>query len=83
MDERREAGWPVPQGRWAVARDDPGKILVPGRQRADRPFERRLIERRDQATVPPAPNPADGSGSNGRPSAPRSQARAFSPSDGR
>ena len=34
-------------------------------------------------TAPPGPNPATGIGSKSRPSAPRSQARAFSPSDGR
>jgi len=39
--------------------------------------------RRVQTVAPPAVKPAAGSGSNGRPSAPRSQARAFSPSEGR
>ncbi len=38
---------------------------------------------RQPATVPFGPNPAAGIGSKSRPSAPRSHARAFSPSEGR
>ena len=52
-------------------------------KRDDGAVEAELVESVDQTTVPRSVKPAAGSGSNGRPSAPRSQARAFSPSDGR
>ena len=42
-----------------------------------------LLTGRQPATAPPALKPVEGSGSKSRPSAPRSQARAFSPSEGR
>ena len=83
MDERRKPSGPVPQRRRTEARDDAGEVLVGGRELVDRPLERRLVEGRDQATVPPSPKPVAGSGSKARPAAPRSHARAFSPSDGR
>ena len=43
-----------------------------------------MVRRKCQpATAPPSLKPPEGIGSKSRPSAPRSQARAFSPSDGR
>ena len=83
MNERREASRPIPQRRRAVPRDDASEVVIAGRELLDRALERRLVEGRDQATVPLSLKPPDGSGSKGRPSAPRSHARAFSPSDGR
>ena len=83
MDERPEPGRAVPQRREAVALDEPGKVGVPCRELGDRGVEAGPVERRDQTTEPPAANPPAGIGSNGRPSAPRSHARAFSPSEGR
>ncbi len=92
VEQGREARLAIPQ-RWrAVAGDDPGEVrvargqLLDGRQQA---FSgQRLVgegrrRRATTATAPRSPKPPAGSGSNGRPSAPRSHARAFSPSDGR
>lgn len=83
MDERPETWRSIPQRRRAEPLGDGGQVGVPLRELRDRSFERRLVERRDQPTVPCAVKPVDGNGSNGRPSAPRNQARAFSPSEGR
>jgi hypothetical protein len=78
-----EAGRPVPKRRRAMSRDDRREVGVPRGELRDGRLEAALFERPDQATVPLSPKPALGSGSNDRPSAPRSQARAFSPRDGR
>ena len=92
VEQGREARLAIPQRRRAVAGDDPGEVgiargeLLDGRQQA---FSgQRLVgegrrPRRYPATAPLSPKPPAGNGSNGRPSAPRSHARAFSPSDGR
>ena len=83
VEQRGEARLPVPE-RWrAVPLDDPGEIGVPRCEVRDRRVERGPRERLDQTTDPPAVNPCAGSGSNDRSSAPRSHARAFSPSEGR
>ena len=82
MDEGPEPRRAVPEGRGAVPVDDPREVRVPGRELGDRGVEAGTVEWRDQTTEPPAANPPAGIGSNGRPSAPRSHARAFSPSDG-
>ena len=92
VEQGRETRLAIPQ-RWrAVAGDDPGEVrvargeLLDGRQQAF-PGQRLVGEGRAAprypATAPRSPKPPAGSGSNGRPSAPRSHARAFSPSDGR
>ena len=83
MDERAEAGRPVPEWRGAVPRDDRPEIGVPLGELGDSALEARLVESDDQTTVPCSVNPAAGSGSKALLAAPRSQARAFSPSDGR
>jgi len=83
VDQGAEAWRAVPERRRTEPRGDPGKVRIRGSELGDGPLERCLVERRDQATVPRVPNPAAGSGSNGRPSAPRSHALAFSPSEGR
>ena len=83
MDERPEAGRSVPERGRAVPRDDRPEIGVTPGELSDRALEARLVESDDQTTVPCPVNPAAGSGSKALPSAPRSQARAFSPSDGR
>lgn len=81
--ERAEARRAIPE-RWrSDPRDDAGKVRVAGRELRDGRLEAGLVERRDQVTVPRSLKPTDGSGSNGRSSAPRSHARVFSPSDGR
>ena len=83
MDERREPRGAVPQRREAVPLDDAGEVGVARRELGDRGVEARAVERLDQTTEPFAVKPPAGIGSNGRPVAPRSHARAFSPSDGR
>jgi hypothetical protein len=83
VDERRKPGRSIPQRRRSEPLGDRGQIRIPGGQFSDGRVQRGVIEPVDQATLPRSPNPAAGSGSNGRPSAPRSQALAFSPSDGR
>ena len=94
VEQGRKTRLAIPQRRRAVAGDDPGEVRVPrgelldGRQQA---FSgQRLVGEavpapspRYPATAPRSPKPPAGNGSNGRPSAPRSHARAFSPSDGR
>ena len=88
--ERREAGLAVPQRRRPVALDDRrrGRRPAPASSATAASRPARVSGRRGRlatlpATAPRSPNPPAGSGSNGRPSAPRSHARAFSPSDGR
>lgn len=83
MDERAEAGRSVPERGRAVPRDDRAEIRVTLRELGDRALETGLVESNDQTTVPCSVKPAAGSGSKALPSAPRSQARAFSPSEGR
>ena len=83
VEERPEAGRPIPQRRDAEPRAIAARSASRLGQLGDGALERRQVERARQATVPRSPNPTDGSGSNARPSAPRSHARAFSPSDGR
>ena len=60
-----------------------GEVGVARRELGDRGVEARAVERLDQTTEPFAVKPPAGIGSNGRPVAPRSHARAFSPSEGR
>ncbi len=83
MDERPEPGGAIPERREAVPLDDAGEVGVARRELGDRGVEARAVERLDQTTEPFAVKPPAGIGSNGRPVAPRSHARAFSPSDGR
>ncbi len=83
MNERAEAGWPIPERRQTDPRDDRREVRVALGEHGHRAFEPGLVESNDQTTVPWPVNPAAGRGSNGRPSAPRSHARAFSPSEGR
>ena len=83
MDEGPEPRRAVPERREAVPLDDAGEVRVARRELGDRGVEARPVERLDQTTEPLAVKPPAGIGSNGRPSAPRSHARAFSPSEGR
>ena len=83
MDQRAEARRSGPQRRLPVARQDQREIGIPLGKLDDGAMQARLVEAVDQTIVPRSVKPAAGSGSNGRPSAPRSQARTFSPSDGR
>ena len=83
VDERAEPGGPIPERRRTQASSDVGEDRITACQLLDRGLERGAIQRVGQTTVPRSLKPADGNGSNGRPSAPRNQARAFSPSDGR
>ena len=83
MDERPEPRRAIPERRKAVPLDDAREVRVASRELADRGVEARPVERLDQTTEPLAVKPPAGIGSNGRPAAPRSHARAFSPSDGR
>ena len=83
MDQRREPGRALPHRGRTMAGHDPGEITIAGSEIRDSVVQGAAVERLDQTTEPPLVNPAAGSGSNGRPSAPRSQARAFSPSEGR